>query len=188
MLNFFSKMLIALIFIMIDINIGIDLLPDIIGYFLIAGAVKKLRDIKISTMAFWCTLLLGLFSLLEMLNFQEFLFSGDTVIYYLFSLISGLLLLCYYYSIFNVCLELLNDSPHIRYTKKVKYIMLTSAWLTIMTQAIQLHLNENDMFNFYIIVVIIACITFFIFLIYLYNMKRYAEIEQKRAKLKLQNI
>ena len=173
MRNFFSKMIIALFFIILDINIGIDFLPDIIGYFLIASALAKLSGSHSAKMAFWLAVILGLLSLVEMPIFQGALASEPILTQYSFSLVFGTLLLSYYYAIFNVCLELLKDSPYIRYTTKVKYMMLTSTWLTLMTPVVQLHLNENDSMIFLILIIVLTSIAFFIFLIYLYKMMRY---------------
>ncbi len=181
MRNFFSKMLKGLVFIFLDINIVIDLLPDIIGYFIIAGALAKLPTAKGANTARWLALILGILSIFEMPIFQGLSVGTESPMNLIVTAVFSLLLLCYYYYIFEVCLDLLKDSSHIRYTKKVKYVQLTSTWLVMITPAINLHLTENDNMAFYIIILVVAIIAFFTFVIYLYKMKMYAEVEEMRS-------
>ena len=180
MRNFFSKMLKGVVFIFLDINIVIDLLPDIIGYFIIAGALAKLPTAKGANTARWLALILGILSIFEMPIFQGLSVGTESPMNLIVTAVFSLLLLCYYYYIFEVCLDLLKDPPHIRYTKKVKYVQLTSTWLVMITPAINLHLTENDNMTFYIIILVFSIIAFFTFVIYLYKMKMYAEVEEMR--------
>lgn len=180
MRNFFSKMLKGLVFIFLDINIVIDFLPDIIGYFIIAGALAKLPTTKGANTARWLALILGILSIFEMPIFQELWMNGTWWVPLVFNLIIGLLLLSYFYYIFKVCLDLLKNSPHVIYTKRMKYVLLTSTWLTLITPAANLHLTENGILALYTTVFVVSIIAFFAYVIYLYKMKMYAEVEEKR--------
>lgn len=179
--NFFSKLFWGFVLIFLDINIGIDLLPDIVGFFLIAGALAQLPTIKDAHTARTFALVLGVLSIMEMPIFQENVMTSNTTASLSINLGMGIVLLCYYYYIFEVCLELLKDSQHIQYTKKVKYIMLSSVWLTMIIPAVTPHVMENTAQPLFILVFIMVIIAFFTYVIYVWKMQKYAELEEKRV-------
>lgn len=181
MRNFFSKMLKGYVFIIIDINIGIDIIPDIIGYFIIASALAKLTTTKGANTARLLAIILGVVSIFDMQIFQSFWSSAPSQISFIFGVGMSLLILCFYYYIFAVSLHLLQQSPHMLYTKQVKYIMLGSTWLTAVFPAIVLHVSENDLMLFAVVLLVVAFISLIVFIVYLYKMKIYAEIEEQRV-------
>ncbi|MER2037901.1 MAG: hypothetical protein ABS944_07135 [Solibacillus sp.] len=178
MSNFFSRLLWGYVFILLDINIFIDILPDIIGYLLIASALAKLSNVPSAPFTRKMAIIVGIVSILEMAIFESLIATLPSVFEFLVRIIVILSLLIYYYYIFKVCLELLKDSAYIGYTKKVKYFYLISLWFTIMTPYIAIHLYEAEILI--VSMIVIYFIAFVTFLIYLYKMKEYARVEEKR--------
>ena len=71
MLNFFQKMLIGYVLIIFDFNVGIDIVPDVIVYFMIAHALTNLKTVKGSKGAFTVAIILGVMSMCLMVSFKR---------------------------------------------------------------------------------------------------------------------
>ena len=183
MLNFFNKMLIGYVLIIFDFNVGIDIIPDVIGYVMIAHALTKLKTVKGSRGAFIIAIILGLLSIFEMPIFSDIWTSHNEVLLYFYTLVYHSLVLCYYYFIFEVCTHLLKGSYREDYTKKVKNFILFTNWLILLSNGTVLHGQGGAVAVFSLILVICAVASIIVYFIYFYKMKRYAaflEEEQKR--------
>ena len=66
MREFFSKVLIGYAFIIIDFNFGIDIIPDVIGYIIIAKAIQKYATSKYNKVAILLSYISGIISIIEM--------------------------------------------------------------------------------------------------------------------------
>lgn len=181
MLNFFQKMLIGYVFIILDINIGIDILLDVIGYCIVANGLAHLNTIKGANVAKTLAIILGLLSIFEMPIFSEFWTSSNVTFQYFYLVSYHSLILCYYYFIFEVCTHLLSGTNHEDYTKKVKNFMLFTNWLVLISNGIMLHRYESAVALFGLVLIICAFASIIVYIVYLYKMKRYAEYLEKHA-------
>ena len=186
MLNFFQKMLIGYVLIIFDINVGIDIVPDVIGYFIIAHALTNLKTVNGSKAAFTIAIILGLLSIFEMPIISDIWTTNNETLLYFYRVVYHSLVLCYYYFIFEVCTHLLKGSYREDYTKKVRNFMLFTNWLLLVSNGIVLHGSEGAVAVFSLILLICVAASIIVYFIYLYKMKRYAEYleeEQKRTVL-----
>jgi hypothetical protein len=181
MLNFFQKMLIGYVFIVFDINIGIDILVDAIGYFLIASALTNLNMIKGASVAKILAMIIGVLSILEMPIFEGFWTSSYTTFIYFYRVGYHVLILCYYYFIFEVCTHLLKGSHHEDYTKKVKNFILFTNLLVLLSNGMVLHTQAITAL-FGLLVIICAFASIIVYFVYFYKMKRYAESLEKENR------
>lgn len=174
MLNFFNKMLIGYVLIIFDFNVGIDIIPDIIGYLMIAHALTKLKTVKGSRGAFTFAIILGLLSIFEMPIFSDIWASNNEVLLYFYTVVYHSLELCYYYFIFEVCTHLLKDTYHEDYTKKVRNFILFTNWLVLLSNGVVLYGQGGAVVIFSLILIICAIASIIVYFIYFYKMKRYA--------------
>lgn len=182
MVNFFQKMLIGYVFIILDFNVGIDIIPDVIGYIMITHALTNLKTVKGSKGAFTVAIILGAMSIFEMPIISDIWASNNEVLLYFYRVIYHSLVLCYYYFIFEVCTHLLKGSYREDYTKKVKNFILFTNWLILLSNGIMLHGQGGVVAVFSLILIICAFASIIVYFIYFYKMKRYAAFleEEKR--------
>ena len=101
-MNFHKLILIGTIFIFFDINIGIDFVPDFVGFIIVAYAFSK-QNIPYATLGLSCSLLLTVSSFIEMFQVQtqSFYFYGYVELWMqLVYIVVGLINILYFASIF----------------------------------------------------------------------------------------
>ena len=182
MYQFFSRFLIGYLFIVIDLQIGIDWLPDIIGFVVIAFAIQNYANSKYNKTAIRLSWLVGILSIFQM-PLLESLFNGlppEFSLSYEF-LISFFNLLFYYY-IFGVCISFTEQTPYLEYTKRVKNWVIGSMWFLMTASYILVH-NDWIVFNsIFLIAALILFISIIRFIVYCYKMMKYGKmIESEEA-------
>ena len=108
-MNFHKLILIGTIFIFLDINIGFDVVPDFVGFIIVAYAFSKI-NVPYATLGLSCSLLLMLSSFIEMFQVQtqSIYFYGYVNFWMQFVFIAiGLVTILYYACIFYVSNKML---------------------------------------------------------------------------------
>lgn len=114
-MNFHKLILIGLLFQFLDINIGIDLIPDFIGFIIIAYAFSK-ADVPYAALGMYCSIILSISSFIEMFLEKTQTFSlyeaVDLWVEILF-IVVGLVNILYFACIFYVSNKIVKIENHI---------------------------------------------------------------------------
>ncbi|MEK4386115.1 hypothetical protein MKZ25_09940 [Solibacillus sp. FSL W7-1464] len=187
--QFFARLLIGYLMIILDIQIVIDWLPDIIGFIVIAYAIRNYADSKYGKTAFRLSWLVGILSVFQM-PVMEGIFSGlpqELLISYEF-IISFANLIFYYY-IFGVCFSFVEQTPHMEYTKRVKNWLIGSLWFLMTANYILVHIDWVVLSIIFVIGAIILFISIIRFIVYCYKMMKYGKmIESDEASSSDMNL
>ncbi|WP_274310119.1 hypothetical protein [Solibacillus daqui] len=173
-MNFHRRIVIGVLFQLIDLNIsGIDIIPDFIGYLITGFALSKLK-VPYAAMGMYCAVLLTVSSFVE-------LFLPKTQGMYLYEPVAfpmqvvtiaiGLLHIFYLACIFSVSKEIVP-------TKKNVFPMLFIGMhlLTQLLISVGIHLNVNEVEN-YIPIWIFIYLLFYVFFFGFLWRREYIELE-----------
>lgn len=186
MRGFFSQVLIGYAFIIIDFKLGIDILPDVIGYIIIARAIQKYATSKYNKVAILLSYILGVISIIGMPLIYSIVESSPTEVTLLYAFISGFIELLFYYYLFGIFNSFVQDTPHVNYTKKVKHFVVGSLWLVITLLYITQITQNFILLLLVLIVAIVVIIGVIMFIIYCYRMMKYGklmELYEKQEKV-----
>ncbi|MEK4129989.1 hypothetical protein NYE67_09915 [Solibacillus sp. FSL W8-0474] len=182
MSRFFSLVLIGYAFIIIDLNFGIDIIPDIIGYIIIARAIQKYAESKYNKTAVLLSYITGFISLIEMPIAYRLVESSPAEVNLLYGFISSIIQLLYFYYLFGVFNSFAQNTPYIKYTKRVKHLVVGSLWIVI-TSMYLIEFTQNIIVGFAVVIAgIVLIIGFIMFIIYCYKMMRYGKLLELREK------
>lgn len=182
MRQFFSRVLIGYSFIIIDLHFGIDIIPDIIGYIIIARAIQKYATSKYSKTAVLLSYISGVISIIEMPFVYSAVESFPSVVILLYGFITSIIQLLFYYYIFGVFFSFVKNTPHVNFTKKVKHLVVGSLWF-IITSLYILELTQNVILGLLMILAgIVAVIGVITFIVYCYKMMKYGEFMEFEEK------
>lgn len=174
--QFFSRMLIGYAFIIIDLNFGIDIVPDIIGYIFIARAIQKYAKSKYNKTAVLLSYISGVISIIEMPILYSAVENFPTVVFLLYGFITSIIQLLFYYYIFWIFFSFVQDTPQINFTKKVKHLVVGSLWFMITLLYIY-ELTQNLLFGLlFVLACIVAVIGIITFIVYCYKMMKYGKL------------
>ncbi len=180
--QFFSRMLIGYAFIIIDLNFGIDIVPDIIGYIFIARAIQKYAKSKYNKTAVLLSYISGVISIIEMPILYSAVENFPTVVFLLYGFITSIIQLLFYYYIFWIFFSFVQNTPHVNYTKRVKHLVVGSLWIVI-TSIYLFEITQHIILGFAVVIAGIALIIGFImFIIYCYKMMKYGKLIELSEK------
>ncbi|MBD8035900.1 hypothetical protein H9635_04045 [Solibacillus sp. A46] len=182
MRQFFYQLLIGYIFIIIDLNFGIDIVPDIIGFIIIARAIQKYATSKYNKTAILLSYASGIISLIEMPLLYSVLESFPYEVNLLYVFISNIIQLLFYYYIFGVFFSFVQDTPHVNYTKKIKHLVVGSLWFMITFLYIAEHTRNLIIGLLFLVAGIVAVIGVIMFFVYCYKMMKYGESMEFQEK------
>lgn len=182
MQQFFSRVLIGYIFIIIDLNFWVDIVPDVIGYIIIARAIQKYAKSKYNKTAVLLSYISGVISIIEMPITYSAVEGLPSVVILIYGFITSIIQLLFYYYIFGVFFSFVQDTPHVNFTQKVKHLLVGSLWFMITLLYIY-ELTKNLFFGLLFVVACIgAVIGVITFIVYCYKMMKYGELMKFQEK------
>ncbi|WP_339216780.1 hypothetical protein [Solibacillus sp. FSL W8-0372] len=182
MQQFFSRVLIGYIFIIIDLNFWIDIIPDIIGYIIIARAIQKYAKSKYNKTAVLLSYITGVISIIEMPIIYSAVENFPPVLFLLYGFTTSIIQLLFYYYIFGVFFSFIENTPHVNFTKKVKHLVVGSLWFIITSLYIFKHTQNVILGLLMTLAGIVAVIGLITFIVYCYKMMKYGELMELHEK------
>lgn len=176
--QFFSRLLIGYLIIIVDLQIVIDWLPDIIGFIVIAFAIRKYAKSKYNKTAFWLCWLAGILSIFEMPVMQG-IFLGvpqELLIRISYEFIISFVNLIFYYYILGICFSFAEQTPNMDYTKSVKNWLIGSMWFLMTANYILIHIDWIVFMIIFFVAGIIALVSIIKFIVYCYKMMKYGKM------------
>ena len=177
-MNFHKPILIGTLFIFFDLNIGIDFVPDFIGFIIVAYAFSKI-NVPYATLGLSCSLLLTVFSFIEMFQVQtqSFYFYGSVDLWMqLVDIVIGLVNILYFACIFYVSNKMLKIENSI-YPK----VFIDTQILFQLFTRVGLHL-PFDVFEDFMLVLFIPYFFIYIYIfVFLWKRKNIEKGIQSRS-------
>ncbi|MEO4053219.1 hypothetical protein [Solibacillus sp. CAU 1738] len=166
----FRNTFIGHLFIFLDINIiGVDILPDALGWFIIGGAFVEAEKVTNPQMAKRLAIMIGVLSLpFTLLSVQQMI---QTSIYVeLLHTTMLVVSVVFYYFFFSVCLDIAKLYKQESNVRQMKYIFLPMQIINLLSLAILIHLPLV-----YRVVgvafTLVGLIVFIMFIVFLWQMK-----------------
>lgn len=166
-MNFHKLVLIGVLFQFIDINIGIEILPDFIGFLIIAYAFSKVA-VSYGKLGMYCSIVLSISSFFDMFlqnNQGIYLYEADFWIQ-LVNLAVSLFTIIYFACIFIVSNEILkikkSSFPKIFIGAQIVMELLIAAGM---------HIPFNELELFYILILIPFFFLYIAFILFLWKRK-----------------
>lgn len=174
--QFFSRLLIGYLIVIFDLKIVIDWLPDLIGFIIVAFAIRTYANSKYSKTAILLCWLAGFLSIFEMPVLQGIFSRYPQEFWMSFEFIVSFVQLIVYYYIFGICLSFVEQTPHIDYTKRIKNWLVGSLWFLMTANYILIHTDSVVFSIIFVIAGIVSLVGIVMFIVYCNKMMRYGKM------------
>lgn len=170
MKSFYKRLFWGHIFIVINFNVPIDILPNVFGWLLVASAFRFVNlPLRENVNAKITAYLLAILSL-PLLFMNDYLETNFLDWMEWISVATSFLALLFYYWLFTVCLQLDKSFGEDKQTSRLKWSFLTVQIISIMYEAASFNFNVLNRTEWLVLMVIVNGIVYVWLFIYLVRM------------------